>query len=141
MKYKKCSRQEKIEIVEAINSGMTISDVSRIVGIHPNTISYWLTKEDLNPNAECVRIRNERKRLAGPEPKNPFPEGVEMAGSKDPQELERENRDLRRKNAYLEDKVAYLEALYEIITESPDTVSKKNDAWQSPGSSGKDTPT
>lgn len=49
----------------------------------------------------------------------------EMARNKDPQELKRENRDLRRKNAYLEDKVAYLEALYEIIKESPDTISKK----------------
>jgi transposase len=141
VEYRKLSRKEKIKAVEDVNNGMRISEVAKILGIPKTTISNWLAKEEFNPDKEYVRIRAERKGSKKHAQKDPFPEGVEMARNKDPQELERENRDLRRKNAYLEDKVAYLEALYEIIKESPDTISKKNDAGQSQRSSEKDTPT
>ena len=141
MGYRKLSRQEKLEAVEAVNSGMRITEVARILGVPDTSISNWLAKDEFNPDKEYVRIRAERKGVGRPAPKDPFPEGVEMARSRDPQELEREIRDLRKKNAYLEDKVAYLQALYEIIKESPETISKKNDAGQSQESSETDTPT
>lgn len=141
MSYRICSKKEKIEIVEAVNSGMSVLEVSKLTGIPVRTISNWRTKDEFNPDTEYVRISKERKGARIHAPQDPFPKGVEMARNKDPQELERENRDLRKKNAYLEDKVAYLKALYEIIKESPDTISKKNDAKQSPKSSEKDTPT
>ena len=141
MGYRKLSRQEKLEAVEAVNSGMRITEVARILGVPDTSISNWLAKDEFNPNKEYVRMRAERKGSGRHSPKDPFPEGVEMARSRDPQELEREIRDLRKKNAYLEDKVAYLQALYEIIKESPETISKKNDAGQSQESSETDTPT
>lgn len=141
MTYRKVSRQEKIEAVEAVNNGLRIAEVAKILGIPSTTISNWLAKDEFNPDKEYVRIRAERKGVGRPAPKDPFPEGVEMARSRDPQELERELRDLRKKNAYLEDKVAYLQALYEIIKESPETISKKNDAGRLQESSGTDIPT
>lgn len=141
MIYKKLSRQEKIEAVKAVNSGMSIAEVARILDIPDSTIANWMTKEEFNPDTEYVRIKKERKEARRVSAKDPFPEGVEMAKNKDPEELERELRDLRKKNAYLEDKVAYLQALYEIIKESPETISKKNDAEQSQVSSMTDTQT
>lgn len=141
MKYRKFSAQEKIDVVEAINSGLSIADAARILDINTNTIAYWMTKDEFNPDKEYVRIRTGWKATGKPAPKDPFPGGVEMAESIDPQELVREIRDLRKKNAYLEDKVAYLEALYEIIKKDPGAVSKKNDAEQSRNSLKRDTPT
>ena len=132
MKYKKFNRQEKIEAVELVNGGMRSTEVAEILGTSDTTISQWLAKDEFNPDKEYVRIREQRKGTGRhPEPKDPFPEGVEMASSRDPQELERENKDLRKKVAYLENKVAYLTALYKIINKNPEDVAKKNDAWQS----------
>ncbi len=61
-------------------------------------------------------------------PKDPFPYGVEMASIKNPDELQRENKDLRKKVAYLEDKVAYLTEWYKVISEEPERILKKNDS-------------
>ena len=60
-------------------------------------------------------------------PRDPYPEGIEMASTLNPEELKKENKDLRKKIAYLEDKVAYLEALYKVIKEDASEVSKKKD--------------
>jgi len=141
MKYKKLSHKEKLEAVEAVNSGMRIVDVAKILGVSEGSISYWMAKDEFNPNKEYVKMVAERKGQVIHAPKDPLPKGIEMAKNKDPQELERELRDLRKKNAYLEDKVAYLQALYDVIKESPETISKKNDAGQSQGLSKTDTQT
>lgn len=138
MGRKRADRQEKIEAVEAVNAGMSIADVSRVLGRPCTTISNWLADGEFNPDGKYVRLRKGRKGLGRHRPKDPFPEGVEMAADRDPEELAREVRDLRRKNAYLEDRAAYLQALFETVGEDPLGIAKKNDAGRSRRSSGRD---
>lgn len=136
MRYRQYSPEERNEAIEAVDSGLRVSEVSRILEIPDATIRSWLARGEFNQGLGCARIRPKGKCPRRQVPKDPFPEGVEMARDRDPQELERELRDLRRKNAYLEDKVAYLTALYEIVHERPEAIAKKNDSGRSPGSSG-----
>ena len=130
------TKEEKIEVVKKVLQGLPITKVSKQTGIAFTTINYWLSDEDINPDKKYAkehqdyayrRNHGKLKKRKIQIPRDPYPEGIEMASTLNPEELKKENKDLRKKIAYLEDKVAYLEALYKVIKEDASEVSKKKD--------------
>ena len=132
MKYRKWTLEQKQAVVKLFYAnGRHWNDTARKAGISEGLLRYWLASEDINPDKEYaggLRSRLKVKPRSRHVPKDPFPYGVEMASIKNPDELQRENKDLRKKVAYLEDKVAYLTELYKVISEEPERILKKNDS-------------
>lgn len=145
MKYRKWTLEQKQGIVRLFYAnGRKWKDSARKAGISEGLLRYWLADEDINPDNEYARELRSRLKVKPAnrhEPKDPFPSGVEMASEKNPDELQRENKDLRKKIAYLEDKVAYLTELYKVISAEPEKISKKNDSSHCSGSSKMDART
>lgn len=136
-KYKRVATEEKIRIVSLVIAGESVTEVAKKARVPRSTLVMWIADERINPDKEyALRYRKEhpwmgKTKKKGFKEADPSPEGVKETTSSNPEELKKENKDLRRKIAYLEDKVLYLETLYELISESPDEVSKKKDFKQS----------
>lgn len=145
MKHRKWTLEQKRAIVKQFyENGRSWSKTCKEAEISDGLLRYWLAKEDINPDKEYARELRSRLKMRpvmGKTPKDPLPDGVEMASVNNPEELVRENKDLRKKIAYLEDKVDYLTELYKVISEEPERISKKNGSSHSVDLSRQDTGT